>query len=282
MTARALGATAATELLAIEVAGVFKRFGKIEVLTDISLGVRRGEVLCVIGPSGSGKSTLLRCINNLEQPDRGDIWLYQELIGRSESTGLPLGEKEAARQRAKIGMVFQRFDLFPHLTAEQNVAIARRVVKKESKQDASEAARVLLRRVGLEDRANSYPAQLSGGQQQRVAIARALAMNPQVMLFDEPTSALDPELVGEVLEVMRQLAAEGMTMVVVTHEIAFAEDAADTVCFMDYGRIVESGPPAAVLRNPSSPRTREFLGRLFARAQRESSRIQSQDESPVE
>ena len=250
---------------AIEIAHVFKSFGGVVVLRDVSLVVRPGEVVCVIGPSGSGKSTLLRCINALELPDRGEVRVFGERIGRAAGTGWPLNDRELARQRTMVGMVFQRFNLFSHLTILDNVAVACRVVRGDSRDAAAAQARVMLARVGLADRGGAYPSQLSGGQQQRVAIARALAMSPRAMLFDEPTSALDPELVGEVLEVMRQLVADGMTMVVVSHEMGFAEEVADEVCFMDEGSIVEVGPPAQVLRKPTEPRTREFLSRVLAR-----------------
>lgn len=240
---------------------VRKRFGSNEVLKGINLNVGQGEVLCLLGPSGSGKSTFLRCINHLETINAGRIYVGDDLIGYRE-VGAELHElhpKAIAAQRRVIGMVFQRFNLFPHLTALENVIEAPIGVAGLSKDKATERARALLKRVGLEDRANHYPSQLSGGQQQRVAIARALAMEPSLMLFDEPTSALDPELVGDVLEVMKDLAKSGMTMIVVTHEIGFAREVADTVVFMDGGVVVESGAPSEVLDNPKNQRTKDFL-----------------------
>jgi polar amino acid transport system ATP-binding protein len=241
---------------------VHKRFGLLEVLRGISLEVAQGEVMCLIGPSGSGKSTLLRCVNHLEKINRGRLWVDGELVGYRESDGqlYELPEPEIARRRAEIGMVFQRFNLFPHMTAIQNVIEAPVRVKKTPKRDALERGRALLERVGLADKIDEYPSRLSGGQQQRVAIARALAMDPKLMLFDEVTSALDPELVKEVLDVMRELASEGMTMIVVTHEMGFARDVCDHVVFMDDGVIVEEGPPADVLDDPREERTKRFLG----------------------
>jgi polar amino acid transport system ATP-binding protein len=241
---------------------IYKRFGWLEVLKGISLEVSRGEVMCLIGPSGSGKSTLLRCVNHLEKINRGRLWVDGELVGYRESDGqlYELPEPEIARRRAEIGMVFQRFNLFPHMTAVQNVIEAPIHVKKMSKRDAVARGRALLERVGLADKVDEYPSRLSGGQQQRVAIARALAMGPKLMLFDEVTSALDPELVKEVLDVMRNLAREGMTMIVVTHEMGFARDVCDHVVFMDDGVIVEEGPPAEVLDDPREERTKRFLG----------------------
>ena len=246
---------------------VRKRYRRVEVLKGIDLEVRTGEVFCLIGPSGSGKSTFLRCVNHLEQVDDGRIYVDGELMGYAERGGAlhELRERDACRQRARIGMVFQRFNLFPHMTALQNVAEAPVHVRREPRADATERAHALLARVGLAHKAGAYPAELSGGQQQRVAIARALAMQPRLMLFDEPTSALDPELVGEVLAVMRSLADDGMTMIVVTHEMAFAREAADRVAFMDDGAIVESGTPRDVLAHPSHARTRAFLSRLLAK-----------------
>ena len=245
---------------------VHKRYGRDEVLKGIDLEVAAGEVLCLIGPSGSGKSTLLRCINHLEKIDAGRISVDGELIGYRERGErlYELREREVCRQRAAIGMVFQRFNLFPHRTALENVVEAPLHVKREPRAEAHERARALLERVGLADKAGAYPAQLSGGQQQRVAIARALAMQPKLMLFDEPTSALDPELVDEVLAVMRGLAEDGMTMIVVTHEMAFARDAGDRVAFMDGGVIVECGAPGEVLARPRHERTRAFLSRVLA------------------
>ncbi|NDZ93080.1 amino acid ABC transporter ATP-binding protein [Streptomyces sp. SID6673] len=244
---------------------VHKNFGSLQVLKGISLEVGRGEVLCLIGPSGSGKSTFLRCVNHLEVVNAGRLYVDGDLIGYHER-GDKLHEmspKDAAKQRRDIGMVFQHFNLFPHRTALENVIEAPTQVKKQSRKDAIERARYLLERVGLSDKADTYPAQLSGGQQQRVAIARALAMEPKLMLFDEPTSALDPELVGEVLGVMRELAATGMTMVVVTHEMGFAREVADQLVFMDAGVVVEQGVPREVLANPQHERTKGFLSKLL-------------------
>ncbi len=243
---------------------VHKSFGRIEVLKGIDLAVEPGTVCCLLGPSGSGKSTFLRCINHLEKVDAGRLSVDGELVGyRQEGDKLyELKESETAAKRAEIGMVFQRFNLFPHMTALGNIVEAPIRVKGIAKKDAAEQARVLLDRVGLADKVDAYPAQLSGGQQQRVAIARALAMQPKLMLFDEPTSALDPELVGEVLDVMRSLARDGMTMVVVTHEMTFAREVGDTVVFMDGGVVVEAGTPADVLGNPQQERTRTFLGKV--------------------
>ncbi|TFB93671.1 amino acid ABC transporter ATP-binding protein [Cryobacterium sp. HLT2-28] len=240
---------------------VRKSYGGVEVLKGISLAVNPGQVMCLLGPSGSGKSTFLRCINHLERIDGGRISVGGELVGYAQRKDriFEMNPREVARQRRGIGMVFQRFNLFPHMTALENITAAPIGVRRISKQIAKDRGLELLDRVGLASLAQSYPAQLSGGQQQRVAIARALAMDPQLLLFDEPTSALDPELVGDVLDVMRTLAADGMTMVVVTHEIGFARGAADVVVFMDGGVVVESGPPAEVLDNPQSPRTRAFL-----------------------
>jgi len=244
---------------------VHKSFGRLEVLKGVSLELQAGEVMCMLGPSGSGKSTFLRCINHLEQIDAGRLWVDGSLVGyRQHGDKLyELRESEVAKERAQIGMVFQRFNLFPHMTALDNVIEAPVHVLGVDKSTAAADARALLDRVGLADKADTYPAQLSGGQQQRVAIARALAMKPKLMLFDEPTSALDPELVGDVLEAMRQLAREGMTMVVVTHEIGFAREAGDTLVFMDEGVIVESGPPREVLSNPRHDRTRAFLSKVL-------------------
>jgi polar amino acid transport system ATP-binding protein len=245
--------------------GVCKRFGRLEVLKGIDLEVQPGEVMCVIGPSGSGKSTFLRCINHLEKVDAGRLYVDGELVGyRQKGDRLyELRENEVAHKRREIGMVFQRFNLFPHKTALENVIEAPMQVKGESKASARERATTLLDRVGLADKAKNYPRQLSGGQQQRVAIARALAMQPKLMLFDEPTSALDPELVGDVLEVMRQLAKDGMTMVVVTHEMEFAREVADTVVFMDGGVVVEAGKPEQIIRDPQHERTKTFLSRVL-------------------
>lgn len=249
----------------ISVRDVWKRYGRLDVLKGIDLDVPAGNVTCLIGPSGSGKSTLLRCVNHLEHVDAGRIEVDGTLIGYAERNGRlhEISEKEAARQRAGIGMVFQNFNLFPHRTVLGNITEAPVQVAGESREDAEAHARELLARVGLSAKADAYPVQLSGGQQQRVAIARALAMRPKLMLFDEPTSALDPELVGDVLDVMRELADDGMTMLVVTHEIGFPREVADTVAFMDGGRVVEVGPPARVVDDPTEPRTREFLSSLL-------------------
>jgi polar amino acid transport system ATP-binding protein len=247
--------------LMVDARGVRKWFGSNEVLKSISLTIPRGEVLSLLGPSGSGKSTFLRCINHLESIDGGRIYVDDELIGYKQR-GDKIHEmkpREIAKQRRKIGMVFQRFNLFPHMTALANVIDAPVGVNGESKADATANARELLERVGLADKADAYPAQLSGGQQQRVAIARALAMKPKLMLFDEPTSALDPELVGDVLDVMRDLAKSGMTMIVVTHEIGFSREVADRMVFMDDGVVIEAGAPRDVLDNPQHPRTQAFL-----------------------
>jgi polar amino acid transport system ATP-binding protein len=245
--------------------GVHKRFGRLEVLKGISLEVQPREVMCLLGPSGSGKSTFLRCINHLENIDAGRLWVDGELVGYRQSGGKlhELRDKEVARKRTEIGMVFQRFNLFPHMTALENVIEAPIRVKGTPKAMANATARELLDRVGLGDKVDVYPSQLSGGQQQRVAIARALAMEPKLMLFDEPTSALDPELVGDVLNVMRGLARDGMTMVVVTHEIGFAREAGDTVVFMDDGMVVETGSPREVFDNPREERTRAFLSKVL-------------------
>jgi polar amino acid transport system ATP-binding protein len=245
--------------------GVHKRFGRLEVLKGISLHVRPGEVMCLLGPSGSGKSTLLRCINHLEKIDAGRLYVDGELVGYRQAGDKlhELRDAEVCRKRAEIGMVFQRFNLFPHMTVIENVTEAPVGVKGARRADAITRAEELLARVGLQDKLRNYPAQLSGGQQQRVAIARALAMDPKLMLFDEPTSALDPELVGDVLDAMRRLAAEGMTMVVVTHEIGFAREVGDTLVFMDGGVVVEAGNPRDVLANPRHERTRSFLSKVL-------------------
>jgi polar amino acid transport system ATP-binding protein len=244
---------------------VGKRFGSTEVLTEVDLTVQRGQVTCLLGPSGSGKSTFLRCVNHLERIDSGRLQVDGELIGyRQEGTVLhELAEKDIAKQRSRIGMVFQRFNLFPHLTALENITEAPRRLRRATKAEAEDRARELLARVGLSGREHHYPAQLSGGQQQRVAIARALAMEPKLMLFDEPTSALDPELVGDVLAVMRDLATSGMTMIVVTHEMGFAREVADQVAFLDGGRVVEHGSPDSVLGAPAHERTRAFLSKVL-------------------
>ena len=245
--------------------GVHKRFGHVEVLKGIDLTVAPSEVMCVIGPSGSGKSTFLRCINHLEQIDSGRLWVDGRLVGYRESGGKlhELRDREVAAQRRDIGMVFQRFNLFPHMTALENVIEAPIQVRGARREEARARGLELLERVGLGERVHNYPNQLSGGQQQRVAIARALAMEPKLMLFDEPTSALDPELVGEVLDVMRGLAADGMTMIVVTHEIGFAREVGDTLVFMDDGVVVEAGDPKQVLTDPQQERTRAFLSKVL-------------------
>jgi polar amino acid transport system ATP-binding protein len=249
----------------VKAEGVHKRFGRNEVLKGIDLEVAPGEVLCLLGPSGSGKSTFLRCINHLEKINAGRLSVDGELVGyRPAGDKLhELRESEVARKRAEIGMVFQHFNLFGHMTALANVTCAPIYVKHVPREQARTLARELLDRVGLADKHDAYPSQLSGGQQQRVAIARALAMEPKLMLFDEPTSALDPELVGEVLEAMKQLAGEGMTMIVVTHEMGFAREVADNVVFMDGGVVVESGPPQDVIANPRHERTRAFLSKVL-------------------
>ncbi|MDB5847719.1 MAG: transporter related [Rhodoferax sp.] len=240
---------------------VRKHFGSFEALKGITLDIAAGEVLCVIGPSGSGKSTFLRCINQLEEVTDGALWVAGELVGfrRAGNKLHALSETEVARQRLKTGMVFQRFNLFPHMTVLENVTEGPTRVQRRPRAEVLPEARALLERVGLGDKCDSFPIELSGGQQQRVAIARALAMRPQLMLFDEPTSALDPELVGEVLQVMRDLATSGMTMVVVTHELGFARDVATRVMLMDKGQVVETGSPDEVLSRPQHPRTREFI-----------------------
>ncbi|MZQ75285.1 MAG: ATP-binding cassette domain-containing protein [Peptoclostridium sp.] len=240
----------------ISVRDLHKKFGKLHVLKGIDIEISQGEVVVVIGPSGSGKSTFLRCLNLLETPTEGEI-IFE---------GLSITDKknDINKLRQKMGMVFQQFNLFPHMTVLENITLAPLKLKNISKQEADEIAMKLLKRVGLADKASSYPAQLSGGQKQRIAIARALAMSPDVMLFDEPTSALDPEMVGEVLDVMKELAAEGMTMIVVTHEMGFAKEVGDRLIFMDEGKILEEGNPKAVFANPQHPRTKDFLGKVLA------------------
>jgi polar amino acid transport system ATP-binding protein len=249
----------------VAIRSVSKNFGEFQALNRVSLDVSAGEVLCLIGASGSGKTTLLRCINQLTSIDSGGIWLDGELLGVREEGGRlhRLTERQIARQRLKTGMVFQRFNLFPHKTALENVTEGPVQVQGRRQEDARAEAMELLGRVGLAAKADAYPSQLSGGQQQRVAIARALAMKPMLMLFDEPTSALDPELVGEVLAVMKELARSGMTMMVVTHELGFAREVADTVVYMDHGAIVESGPATEVLGKPREVRTQSFLSAVI-------------------
>jgi polar amino acid transport system ATP-binding protein len=249
----------------VDARSVRKRFGQLKVLKGITLEVRAGEVMCLVGPSGSGKSTFLRCINHLERVDGGRLYVDGTLVGYEERGGRlhELHPRAAAAQRRDIGMVFQRFNLFPHMTALENVALAPVKVRGEDRQQALDRGCELLKRVGLSKQERAYPAQLSGGQQQRVAIARALAMQPKLMLFDEPTSALDPELVGEVLDVMRGLAESGMTMIVVTHEMGFAREAGDHLVFMDDGVVVEAGAPRAVLSDPQHERTRSFLSKVL-------------------
>ena len=249
----------------ISAQNVHKSFGQLEVLKGIDLEIQPGEVACLLGPSGSGKSTFLRCVNHLDKATAGRLYVDGELIGYREKNGTlyEISEKEAAEQRSDIGMVFQSFNLFPHRTVIENIIEAPVQVKKIPEETARARAMELLEDVGLASKANNYPVQLSGGQQQRVAIARAVAMDPKLMLFDEPTSALDPELVGEVLRVMKDLAAEGMTMLVVTHEMGFAREVADKVFFMDGGVVIESGSPAEVLDNPQQPRTKDFLASLL-------------------
>jgi polar amino acid transport system ATP-binding protein len=240
----------------IEINGITCRFGDMAAIDNLSLSVSRGEVVVVIGPSGSGKSTLLRCLNALEEIQEGEIII--------DGAKLDHTHKQVHKIRLEIGMVFQQFNLFPHLTAEENISLAQRVVRKRTRTEATQIAHDLLTKVGLADKIDAHPAQLSGGQKQRVAIARALAMNPKVMMFDEATSALDPEMVGEVLEVMKRLAADGMTMLVVTHEIGFAREVADRIVFIDSGRVVEMGRPEDILNNPTSPRTRDFLAKVLS------------------
>ncbi len=239
----------------IRIEHLYKRFGNVVALDDVSLSIKRGEVVVIIGPSGAGKSTLLRCINYLERPDRGTIIV----------DGIPLTHEKANinKVRAEVGMVFQQFNLFPHLTALENITLAQIVVRKRSRQEAERIAMELLEKVGIPEKAHAYPAQLSGGQQQRVAIARALAMQPKIMLFDEPTSALDPEMIKEVLDVMLQLAREGMTMVVVSHEMGFVKAAADRIIFMDMGKIIEEGPVEQIFNNPREERTKAFLSKIL-------------------
>jgi polar amino acid transport system ATP-binding protein len=252
-------------MAAVTISSVCKSFGSLRVLTDVDLEVAPGSVTCVVGPSGSGKSTLLRCVNHLEKIDSGKILVDGELIGyrRDQDRLYELSDKAIARQRASIGLVFQSFNLFPHMTVLENIIEAPVHVLRMSKAEAIETARACLAQVNLEGKEQAYPRQLSGGQQQRVAIARALAMRPKVMLFDEPTSALDPELVGEVLVVMRDLARDGMTMIVVTHEMGFAREVADQVAFIYDGTVIETGPPVELLAHPQHPRTAEFMAKVL-------------------
>jgi polar amino acid transport system ATP-binding protein len=250
----------------IKLEGIHKWFGDLHVLNGVDLEVQAGEKICIVGPSGSGKSTLLRCINFLEEPDAGTVWLEGKALGFVESA---TGERQRAseadinRMRLAAGMVFQSFNLWGHMTVLRNVTEAPRFVRRINRKEAEEQALQLLGRIGLQDKKDSYPSQLSGGEQQRVAIARALAMDPKIMLFDEPTSSLDPELVGDVLAVLRGLAHEGMTMLVVTHEIGFAIEVADRVLFMDFGVILEQGPPATFFKNPQHERTQQFLEKVL-------------------
>jgi polar amino acid transport system ATP-binding protein len=253
------------EARVLDVVGVSKRFGDLEVLCDISFPVHKGETVCVLGPSGSGKSTLLRCINWLERPDAGQIYLNGKEIGVN-GAGVVMNDRELSRIRTHIGMVFQHFALWPHLTVLQNLMEAPVQVQKRPMNEVRNEALALLAKVGLNDKRDAYPAKLSGGQKQRVGIARALAMRPDLLLFDEPTSALDPELVGEVLVVMRELAREGMTMVVVTHEMGFARDAATRVLFLDHGRVVETGSPERFFSHPETERARQFIQRYAGEA----------------
>lgn len=248
-----------TPLVRIE--GLYKSFGSLDVLKGIDLNVQQGQKISLIGPSGSGKTTLLRCVNYLEEPTKGDIYIDNELIGRRlvGTRKVPMGDKELARMRAEIGMVFQRFNLFPHLSVLENIILGPLKVQQRNRAEAVELAEDLLNKVGMFAKRDAFPEQLSGGQQQRIAIARALAMQPKLMLFDEATSALDPELVGEVLGVMRKLAQEGMTMIIVTHEMSFAESVSDQVIFMADGNIVEQGPPRQIFRESQVERTRNFI-----------------------
>lgn len=249
----------------IKLENVYKSFGSLQVLKNINLEVNKGEVVCVIGPSGSGKSTMLRSLNHLERITSGKIYIDGELTDeRVEGQDhLKVSQKKVSEICTKLGMVFQRFNLFPHMTVLQNIMEAPMIVKKVPAEEAEKTAIELLKKVGLEDKKDEYPSRLSGGQQQRVAIARALAMKPEIMLFDEPTSALDPELVGEVLEVMKELAREGMTMLVVTHEMGFAREVANRVIFMDKGEIIEEGTPKEIFSNPKQERTRSFLQKIL-------------------
>ena len=245
----------------LSVCGVSKSFGAHQVLEDIDLDIRRGETVCLLGPSGSGKSTLLRCINWLEPPDAGMILLSGQRVGLQPGGNLRMPDRELAKIRTRMGMVFQHFALWPHLTVLENVMAGPKYVQRRPSSEVLEEAHALLKKVGLAEKASAYPARLSGGQKQRVGIARALAMRPSLLLFDEPTSALDPELVGEVLDVMRGLVAEGMTMLVVTHEMAFAREAADRIVFLDHGRVIEANSPERFFSAPATERVRQFLAR---------------------
>ena len=267
MEAQPVPVTASNEEPLLRIEALSKSFGTQEVVSDVTLAVNVGERLAIIGPSGAGKSTLLRCVNHLDKPDSGHVYLDGHLIGETLRAGhyQPLSQRELAPTRARIGMVFQHFNLFPHLNVLGNVALGPRLVLHLPRDAAEERAREQLARVGLTSKLDAYPEKLSGGQRQRVAIARALAMEPAVMLFDEATSALDPELVGEVLAVIRKLAHDGMTMVLVTHEMQFAQDVADRVAFMDEGRILEEGPATTLLRSPTHDRTRAFLTAVLLR-----------------
>jgi polar amino acid transport system ATP-binding protein len=251
----------------LRIVDLHKSFGALEVLKGVTIEVERGEKLSIIGPSGSGKTTLLRCVNYLEKPTSGHVWVDGTLIGEKQVNGryVHLSDRELARERAEIGFVFQRFNLFPHLTALDNVTVAPRRVLRLPRAEAEQRAIAMLEKVGLAHKAAQYPERLSGGQQQRVAIARVLAMQPKLMLFDEATSALDPELIGEVLKVMRELANEGRTMLIVTHEIQFAAEVSDRVIFMDGGQIVEQGPPEQMFKHPAQERTRAFLRQILER-----------------
>lgn len=249
----------------VKISGLWKTYGELDVLKGIDLSVARGERVALIGPSGSGKTTLLRCINFLERPTRGEVLIDGVPFGTAGRGGAVLSDRQMAKDRAGIGFVFQRFNLFPHLSVRDNVTLAPRRVRKMASREANELAEKVLAEVGLSDKLNEFPDRLSGGQQQRVAIARVLAMEPKLILFDEPTSALDPELVGEVLNVMRRLAEQGRTMIIVTHEIEFAGDVADRIIFMAEGNIVEAGPPSEILRRPAHKRTAAFLHKLLHR-----------------
>jgi polar amino acid transport system ATP-binding protein len=261
-------AAAAADRPVLEVRGIWKKFGEHDVLVDVSLSVRKGQTICILGPSGSGKSTLLRCLNWLERPDHGHIFLSGQRIGYRARSELPMSQAELAPIRARIGMVFQHFNLWPHLTVLGNLIEAPIWVQRRPRDEVVAEAESLLDKIGLREKADVYPARLSGGQKQRVAIARALAMRPAVLLFDEATSALDPELVGEVLAVMEDLAKDGMTMVVVTHEMSFAQDAADEIVFLDHGRVVEIAKPEKFFREPETERARQFLQRYGATTRR--------------